>query len=91
MASNYIKYQTNTAGGQAVWNVVDGVLKQWYAVQRIKAEMDSLLGNPADYTALVTPFGLETGEGQTFYTAVANLKANLDAACAALKDMDKVA
>lgn len=91
MASSYIKYDASKAGGQAVWNIVDGVLKQWYAIQRLKAEMDALIGAPADYTTLETPFGLSAGTGQTFYTAVINLKTNLDAACASLKDMDKVA
>lgn len=86
----YIKYDASKPGGQAVWNVVNGVLTQWYAVQRVKSEMDSIMGNPADFSLIETPFWLETGHGEEFYTAVSNLKANLDAACAALKDMDKV-
>lgn len=90
MASSYIKYNqpAQTRGGNAVAAVVNEVLGAWYAVQRIKAEMDSMIGSPADYTQLETPFALVAGTGQAFYNTVVGLKANLDTTCATLNTID---
>lgn len=82
---------TGTGGGAAVWGVVNGTLTAWYGAQRLKAEMDSLIGVAPDYTKLEVPFGLPAGTGNAFYTAFVNLVANLATASGALKDMDKVA
>lgn len=82
---------SGTGGGAAVWSVVNGALTAWYSAQRLKAEMDSLIGAVPDYTKLETPFGLPSGTGNVFYTAFVNLVANLGTASAALKDMDRLA
>lgn len=91
MASSYIKYNqpAQTRGGNAVYAAVNDVLTAWYASQRIKAEMDAMVGSPADYTQLETPFGLVAGTGQAFYNTVVGMKANLDTTSASLNTLDQ--
>ena len=89
MASNYLKYNSPvTNGGTAVQTAVDQVLTAWRAFERIKAEMDALVGSPADYTQLTAAYGLVVGTEQAFYNHVAAIKANLDTACPDLANLD---
>lgn len=89
MASTYIHYNPSLKGGAAVYTAVNATLGAWYSAQRIKAEMDSLVGSPADYTQLEAPFGLVAGTGQAFYNTVVGMKANLDTTCASLNTLDQ--
>ncbi len=96
MSSNYLKYgpsQVSAGGGGAfAYGIVNGVLTAWYDVQRLKTQMDSLVGTaPVDYTQLEVPFNLTAGTGQAFYNTIAGLKSNLDTTCASLNTVDKIA
>jgi hypothetical protein len=87
-----IKYNSPvTDGGNFIWTIVNHTIVAWQAAQRVRAEMDSLVGSPADYTKLEAPFGLAVGTGQAFYNTIVALKVNLDTACVSIGDMDKIA
>ncbi len=86
MSSPYITYKNST-----VSSLVSQTLTNWYLLQRIVAEMNSLVGSPANYAALETPFGLAAGTGQAFYNTVVGFKASMDTACPVLANLDTIA
>lgn len=85
MASSYISFSNGT-----VSSLVNQTITNWYMLKRLNAEMDSLLGSPAVFANLETPFGLAAGTGEAFYNTLVGLRAAMDSACPALANLDKL-
>lgn len=88
---SHINFPVNTVFGQKIRTAIGDFVRLRADLVHYKSVMDSLIGAAPDYTQLESNplFNVPAGQGQTFYTNIVNIVANMNAVGNYVYDMDQ--